>query len=147
MIACTFQPNVPRQSLAAGPAAARAAGTTTTTGAYPRSSGDGGDNNSDSDSDGDGEGGERISCDSARGAGGAGRLSGSANNNSKGGAFRSSSRKGLDGTAVATAQRLYEETGRLDERRFEGQERKRMWEEEVYARTCTFEVSIVYGID
>lgn len=41
---------------------------------------------------------------------------------------------------TAVAQRLYDETKRLDERRFEGQERKRMAEEEVYARTCTFEV-------
>ena len=37
-------------------------------------------------------------------------------------------------------QRLFGETRRLEERRFEGQERKRMGEEEAYARTCTFEV-------
>ncbi|CAB1110047.1 unnamed protein product [Ectocarpus sp. CCAP 1310/34] len=38
-------------------------------------------------------------------------------------------------------QRLFDETRRLDERRFEGQERKNMAAEEEYARTCTFQVS------
>ncbi|CAM9292255.1 unnamed protein product, partial [Ectocarpus fasciculatus] len=42
-------------------------------------------------------------------------------------------------------QRLFDETRRLDERRFEGQERKKMAEEEEYARTCTFQPSLVQG--
>ncbi|CAM9650181.1 unnamed protein product [Ectocarpus sp. 8 AP-2014] len=40
-------------------------------------------------------------------------------------------------------QRLFDETRRLDERRFEGQERKNMAAEEEYARTCTFQPSLV----
>lgn len=40
----------------------------------------------------------------------------------------------------AACQRLFEESKRLKERRFEAEERKRMWEEESYARTCTFKV-------
>ncbi|CAN0025576.1 unnamed protein product [Ectocarpus sp. 12 AP-2014] len=42
-------------------------------------------------------------------------------------------------------QRLFDETRRLDERRFEGQERKNMAAEEEYARTCTFQPSLVQG--
>lgn len=37
-------------------------------------------------------------------------------------------------------KRLFEEHKRLKERRFEREERKRMQEEEAYARTCTFKV-------
>lgn len=148
MIACTFRPNVPRQSLAAGPAAIRVTRTPGTD-SQPKSSKDGGDSGGDGaggdgaggdgagGGGGGGEGGERFSTDVPRSAPDC-RLSGAGD--WKGDApVRPSSRKSLDGTAAA--QRLFEETGRLDERRFEGQERKRMWEEEVYARTCTFEVT------
>lgn len=53
-----------------------------------------------------------------------------------------SRRRSVLSTGTAVSQRLYDETKRLDERRFEGQERKRMGEEEIYARTCTFEVRV-----
>lgn len=53
---------------------------------------------------------------------------------------RARSRNSVFPAETAVAQRLYNETKRLAERRFEAQERKRMGAEEVYARTCTFEV-------
>lgn len=43
-------------------------------------------------------------------------------------------------TSVEVGQRLFLESRRLKERRFEGEERKRMAEEEAYARSCTFKV-------
>lgn len=147
MHACTFQPNVPRarQAFAAG-AAAAATWVAVATGndSGLKSHRDGSDSDGDGAGSGGGgngvgEGGGGGSPDSARAAGGC-RLSGTAS--SKVGTV-TSSKKGLDGMAVA--QRLFEEAGRLDERRFEGQERKRMWEEEVYARTCTFEVMMKRG--
>ncbi|CAN0023678.1 unnamed protein product, partial [Ectocarpus sp. 12 AP-2014] len=51
--------------------------------------------------------------------------------------------RGCPGNNVV--QRLFDETRRLDERRFEGQERKNMAAEEEYARTCTFQPSLVQG--
>lgn len=45
--------------------------------------------------------------------------------------------------SAQTGLRLFEESKRLRERRFERTERKNMAEEEIYARTCTFQVRIV----
>lgn len=136
MNACTFRPNVPQHAVAAG-AATRVADTIGSEScATPQPKG-----GSHSGEDGAGSGDVGGGDGDGGGAGGGGvssfgcRLPGA---DSKGSAGPSSQRS-LDGTAAA--QRLFEETGRLGERRFEGQERKRMWEEEVYARTCTFEVS------
>lgn len=135
MDACTFQPNVPRQGVA-GTIGSGSCLKSSKNGRDGDGVGVGGDGDG-SGGDGHGEGGEGILPDSTRVAGEGGRLSRAAATTSKGSA--DPPRRSLDRRAVT--QRLFEETGRLDERRFEGQERKRMWEEEVYARTCTFEVS------
>lgn len=47
-------------------------------------------------------------------------------------------------SAAMVGKRLFEESKRLRERRFEGEERKRMGEEEAFERTCTFQVC-AYG--
>lgn len=54
---------------------------------------------------------------------------------------------GVNGASSASCRsgeevgrRLFEESKRLSERRFEGEERKRMTQEEAFARTCTFAV-------
>lgn len=59
---------------------------------------------------------------------------------------------GVDGEASASCRsgeevgrRLFEESKRLNERRFEGEERKRMTQEEAFARTCTFAVRAHWG--
>lgn len=43
--------------------------------------------------------------------------------------------------SIEIGHRLFMESKRLNERKFEGKERKRMAEEEAYARSCTFKVA------
>lgn len=53
---------------------------------------------------------------------------------------RATSDRSGSSRSIGVGQRLFLESKRLKERRFEGEERKRMAEEEAYARTCTFKV-------
>lgn len=49
--------------------------------------------------------------------------------------------KGREGrVAVVASERLFEASKRLQDRRSEEQEGKKMWEEESFARSCTFQV-------
>lgn len=79
-------------------------------------------------------GGEGGSC------GGSGVENSRRQTTSKGGGTGEDSdfSRGVEGVG----RRLFEESKRLRERRFEGGERKRMAEEEAYARTCTFKVIV-----
>ena len=67
--------------------------------------------------DAPGEGGKRGSAVRSEGADPVGRESG-----------------------LMSGRRLFEESKRLNERRSQEQERKRVWEEESFARSCTFQV-------
>lgn len=48
--------------------------------------------------------------------------------------------KGREKVAFVASERLFEASKRLRDRRSEEQERKKMWEEESFARSCTFKV-------
>lgn len=79
--------------------------------------------------------------------GGCGNEEGSTENSSKRPPASEGGGKGKDSdvsrSVGAVGLRLFEESKRLRERRFEGEERKRMGDEEAYARTCTFKVTTV----
>ena len=117
MHACTFQPSIPR----------RRANASTSTRTI---------RNFSSETLLDGGGGEGARRDGAWGHGVSaprvGRVNGSASAPCR--------------SVEEVGRRLFEESKILSERRFEGEERKRMAQEEAFARTCTFVVRAHWGV-
>ncbi|CAM9582807.1 unnamed protein product, partial [Laminaria digitata] len=123
MHACTFQPSIPRRRGANASTLTRTVIGNLSSETLLKGGGGGG-------------GGPHRG-----GAGGHGGASASGAEGRVNGAAASAPWRGVEGVG----RRLFEESKRLSERRFEGEERKRMTQEEAFARTCTFAPSLAQG--